>query len=34
MAFSTWRSLCRDQRLSDTEAVDAMVALVLPSERR
>jgi AcrR family transcriptional regulator len=34
MAFSTWRSLCLDQQLPDSEAVEAMVALVLSSERR
>jgi AcrR family transcriptional regulator len=28
IAFSTWRSLCVEQRLSDREAVDAMVVLV------
>ncbi len=27
-AFSTWRSLCREQGLSDREAVEVMVALV------
>jgi hypothetical protein len=28
ISFSTWRSLCVEQRLSDREAVDAMVVLV------
>ena len=29
VAFPTWRSLCVDQGLSDSEAVDAMVALAM-----
>ena len=27
-AFSTWHSLCREQRLADGEAAEVMVALV------
>ena len=29
ISFWTWRSLCLDQGLSDTEAVDAMTGMVL-----